>query len=63
MLSAAGDRAAYQPSTDTISRVPLFSGLEKRDLERIANSFKERRYKEGDAIATASNPNTSTRSR
>ena len=41
-----------QPSTDTISRVPLFSGLEKRDLERIANSFKERRYKAGDAIAT-----------
>jgi CRP/FNR family cyclic AMP-dependent transcriptional regulator len=41
-----------QPTTDTIARVPLFSGLEKRDLERIANSFKERRYKAGDTIAT-----------
>ena len=41
-----------QPSTDTIARVPLFQGLQKRDLERIANSFKERRYKSGDAIAS-----------
>ena len=29
-----------RPSADTIARVPLFSGLEKRDLERIADSFK-----------------------
>ena len=40
------------PSLDTIARVPLFAGLEKRDLERIAKSCKERRYRAGDAIAT-----------
>ena len=35
-----------------IARVPLFAGLEKRDLQRIATSFKERRYKAGDKIAS-----------
>ena len=40
-----------RPSTATIARVPLFAGLEKRDLERIANSFKERNYSAGDTIA------------
>jgi CRP/FNR family cyclic AMP-dependent transcriptional regulator len=40
------------PSAETIARVPLFAGLEKRDLERIARSFKERRYKAGDTIAS-----------
>ena len=39
------------PSTETIARVPLFAGLEKRDLERIADSFKERNYTAGDTIA------------
>jgi len=32
--------------------VPLFSGLESRDLERIADSFKERTYSAGDTIAS-----------
>ena len=41
-----------QPTPETIARVPLFAGLEKRDLQRIANSFKERRYKAGDTIAS-----------
>ena len=40
-----------RPSTETISSVPLFAGLEKRDLERIADSFKERNYSAGDTIA------------
>ena len=40
------------PSIDMLSRVPLFSGLEKRDLERIAGSFRERRYRAGDVIAS-----------
>ena len=40
-----------RPSAETIARVPLFSGLEKRDLERIADSFKERNYAAGDTIA------------
>jgi CRP-like cAMP-binding protein len=34
-----------------IARVPLFSGLERRDLERVADSFKERNYAAGDTIA------------
>ena len=40
-----------RPSTETIAKVPLFTGLEKRDLERIADSFKERNYSAGDTIA------------
>jgi len=41
-----------KPSVETLARVPLFAGLEKRDLERIADSFKERKYKAGDPIAS-----------
>jgi len=40
-----------RPSAETIARVPLFSGLDKKDLERIADSFKERRYDAGATIA------------
>jgi CRP/FNR family transcriptional regulator, cyclic AMP receptor protein len=40
-----------RPSVETLQRVPLFAGLESRDLERIADSFKERRYSAGDTIA------------
>ena len=40
-----------RPSTEMIARVPLFSGLERRDLERVADSFKERNYDAGDTIA------------
>lgn len=40
-----------KPSTETLARVPLFSGLERRDLERIADSFTERNYSAGDTIA------------
>ncbi len=40
-----------KPSIETIARVPLFSSLERRDLERIADSFKQRDYAAGDTIA------------
>jgi len=40
------------PPVETLARVPLFSGLERRDLERIANTFKQRNYKAGDTIAS-----------
>jgi CRP-like cAMP-binding protein len=40
-----------RPSLETLRKVPLFSELENRDLERIADSFKERKYSEGDTIA------------
>lgn len=32
--------------------MPLFAGLERRDLERIATSFKERRFSAGSTIAS-----------
>jgi CRP-like cAMP-binding protein len=40
-----------RPSLETLKKVPLFAELENRDLERIAESFKERRYAAGDTIA------------
>ena len=40
-----------RPSVETLQKVPLFYGLEGRDLERIADSFKERKYAAGDTIA------------
>ena len=39
------------PTNETLSNVPLFSGLEPRDLDRIADSFKQRNYVAGDTIA------------
>jgi CRP/FNR family transcriptional regulator, cyclic AMP receptor protein len=41
-----------RPSAETLAKVPLFRGLEKRDLNRIAESFKERHHSTGEAIAT-----------
>ena len=40
-----------RPSVETLKQVPLFAELEKRDLERIADSFKERKYAAEDTIA------------
>jgi CRP-like cAMP-binding protein len=39
-----------QASADTLKKVPLFAGLDKRDLEVIASSMRERRYKAGDTV-------------
>ena len=41
-----------RPSAETIAKIPLFSDLEPRELERIADSFKERKYSAGDTIAS-----------
>ncbi len=38
------------PSADTLKNVPLFAGLDNRELEQIASSMRERRYKAGDTI-------------
>ena len=35
---------------ELLQRVPLFSGLGRRELERVANSMKERRFHKGDAV-------------
>ncbi len=37
-------------SADMLRRVPLFAGLDNRDLEQIANSMRERRFKAGDVM-------------
>jgi CRP-like cAMP-binding protein len=36
--------------TDRLSRVPLFSELNQRQLKRIARDFRERRFKPGTSI-------------
>jgi CRP-like cAMP-binding protein len=41
-----------RPSAETVRKIPLFADLEKRELERVADSFKERRYGAGETIAT-----------
>jgi CRP-like cAMP-binding protein len=39
-----------KPSPDTLKRVPLFAGLDRRELEQIASSMKERRFSPGDTV-------------
>ena len=41
------------PNPELIAQVTLFADLATRELERLANSFHERTFKAGDAIATA----------
>ncbi|MEP6978460.1 MAG: cyclic nucleotide-binding domain-containing protein [Thermoleophilia bacterium] len=36
--------------TEVLQRVPLFSDLDRRDLERIAGSMKERTFEAGDTV-------------
>jgi SulP family sulfate permease len=36
--------------TEVLQRVPLFSDLDRRDLERIAGSMKERTFNAGDTV-------------
>ena len=37
-------------AADSLKKVPLFAGLDKHDLEVIASSMRERRYKAGDTV-------------
>ena len=37
-------------SSDVLKQVPLFAGLDDRELEQIAASMKERRFKAGDTV-------------
>jgi CRP-like cAMP-binding protein len=37
---------------ELLHSVPLFAGLEQHDLERIARSFKQRRFSAGDTVAS-----------
>jgi CRP-like cAMP-binding protein len=36
---------------ELIRTIPLFEGIEGRELQRLADSFKERRFEAGDVIA------------
>jgi CRP/FNR family transcriptional regulator, cyclic AMP receptor protein len=40
-----------KPSPDLLRKVGLFSGLDERELESLAEEFNERRFSAGDKIA------------
>ena len=40
------------PSVELLQKIPLFAGLEPRDLERLGGSFKERTFNAGDTVAS-----------
>jgi len=44
--------ADVQQTVGFLARVPLFRGLKKRQLERLARRFVEREYGSGEAIVT-----------
>jgi CRP/FNR family transcriptional regulator, cyclic AMP receptor protein len=37
-------------STDMLRKVPLFVGLDEKELQEIANSMRERRFSAGDTV-------------
>jgi CRP-like cAMP-binding protein len=37
-------------TVEALARVPLLAGIERRDLEGLARSFRERLFQEGDVI-------------
>jgi CRP/FNR family transcriptional regulator len=37
-------------TVEALGRVPLLAGIERRDLERLARSFRERSFREGDVV-------------
>jgi CRP/FNR family cyclic AMP-dependent transcriptional regulator len=37
-------------AADTLKKVPLFAGLDDKELERIASAMKERRFEAGHAV-------------
>jgi CRP/FNR family transcriptional regulator, cyclic AMP receptor protein len=39
-------------AVDLLRRVPIFEGLDNRDLERIAGSLKQRTFRAGDTVTT-----------
>jgi CRP-like cAMP-binding protein len=40
-----------QPSPSSLRRVPLFAGLDDRELETLAQSFRDRRFEAGETVA------------
>ena len=42
--------AVAKASTDVLKRVPLFAGLDDRELAEIAGQMRERRFSSGDTV-------------
>ena len=42
--------AVAKASVDVLKRVPLFAGLDNRELEQIAATMRERRFSSGDTV-------------
>jgi len=40
------------PSVELLQRIPLFAGLEPKELQRLGESFKERTFQAGDTVAS-----------
>lgn len=40
------------PSVELLQRVPLFAGLDPKELGRLSGSFKERTFPAGESVAT-----------
>jgi CRP-like cAMP-binding protein len=43
-------------TVEALRRVPLFEGLEPRDLGRLAKLFRERTFREGSTVTTEGEP-------
>jgi CRP/FNR family transcriptional regulator, cyclic AMP receptor protein len=41
-----------QGPTELLQRVPIFEGLERRELERIGSSMKQRTFRAGDTVTS-----------
>jgi CRP/FNR family cyclic AMP-dependent transcriptional regulator len=41
-----------QEAVELLKRVPIFEGLERRELERIAASMKQRTFRAGDTVTS-----------
>ncbi|MDX6486774.1 MAG: family transcriptional regulator, cyclic receptor protein [Gaiellaceae bacterium] len=42
--------AVAKASPDVLKKVPLFAGLDERELEQIASTMRERRFSAGDTV-------------
>ena len=42
--------AVARASSDILKQVPLFAGLDQRELEQIAGTMRERRFGAGDTV-------------
>jgi len=42
--------AVARASSDVLKQVPLFAGLDQRELEQIAGTMRERRFGAGDTV-------------